>query len=244
MAETLTACPICQSANIKPRKPSNFPASICECGQVFLNPRMSDEETRLYYRGAYRDKVSGAGGILQGDLITQHTRARIQADVCAEHLRGVTACLEIGASAGYLLYELATRYHIQGIGVEPDERYHSLDPARKFVMYRDISEVEHAPIFDLFALSHSLEHLNHPLEYIRNLVENYGQPGAKFLIEVPNLAVYVNTLSVHHPFAFNQASLDALFHRIGYRRLMHYTHNLERNNNAMFLLAMYGVDDG
>lgn len=210
---------------------------------MFLNPRMSDEETRLYYRGAYRNKVSGAGGILQSDLINQHKRAVIQVGRCAKFLKGITSCLEIGASAGYLMHELATTRAIRCTGIEPDGRYHSIDPARRYPMYHDISDIPQAH-YDLFALSHSLEHLNHPLEYLRNLRDNYSNGNALFLIEVPNYAVYVNTLSPHHPFAYSIKTLDRLFERLGYVQIMNTTHNLELNGAHRFLIAIYGADNG
>lgn len=241
--EQVEACPACGSASIAPYKVgvkllNNLKYSQCgECETIFLNPRLSDEQTKTYYQGLYRNAL---GLMCNADLDTQKARAGRQVEVMRPYLKGCKTALEIGASAGYLLAELG-RLRIGAVGIEPDTRYHMAEPARNYPMFADIADCPEDP-FDLICMSHSLEHLNHPQEYVRHLIDHYSHPWTRFLIEVPNGGQSHRAFLVHHPIVFTEKTLEGLFARQG-RKLMvaHYYGPKDMPRLNMLMLFM-GTD--
>lgn len=239
MTETLTACPICQSENIYTRSKAHgvTPVSVCkDCDQHFVNPRMTDDEATAFYQGEYWDKMNGARAA--ENLIRHRERARFQALELARWVKDARTCLEIGCSAGYLMDYLNIHYDIECYGVEPDTRHHEFEPAKHYQVYTDLSRVPDRR-FDILAMSHSLEHLNHPLEFMRNLIDHHAHDGTRLMIEVPNLDTIPNTLTPQHPFGFSERTLNQLFLRFGYAPLVMVKHGLGAHR-PFYLLAMYG----
>src|SRR5574343_551761 len=106
--ETLTACPICHGPDLAPVTNGRAPGSRCAaCGQVFLNPRMTDDEAKAYYQGAYSDQIGRYhDGIDAVDLERQRMRAHTQLHHCWDYIEHARTMLEIGCSAGYLMDKL------------------------------------------------------------------------------------------------------------------------------------------
>jgi 2-polyprenyl-3-methyl-5-hydroxy-6-metoxy-1,4-benzoquinol methylase len=216
-------------------KPYLF-SSICQdCGVDFLNPRMTDERTRDYYQGEYRDKVRQ--GFSDTDLRRQRDRALIHASTIKKLGISGSSVLEIGSSAGYLLYTLHASGFDDCQGIEPDERYRAIEPACNYPMFDDISVVP-PQAFDLVVMSHSLEHINTPLDYLRNLIDRYTHNGTYFLIEVPNIDANPNYW-IHHPINFNAHSLNGLFERLGCRQVASFTHGMSIIDPRSYLVGVY-----
>jgi SAM-dependent methyltransferase len=249
--EQLDKCPICQGDKIPTvydhtiYSPNTSAAttvhySICHaCGSIFLNPRMTDEFTKHYYQGTYRDILyPETGGISPENCITEKNRAQLQVEICKGYFEGCKTNLEIGCSSGALIKELWDNFKIVSIGIEPDIRYHKLMWMPEIVF----SELEKAigPKFDLITMSHVLEHLNHPLEYIINLVQNYTHVGTLFMVEVPNHDYYQG-FGFPHPFSFNIRSLSYIFGKAGCAPVAVFNHGLDGPNPFKYLLAIYKV---
>jgi hypothetical protein len=223
----LSACPVCKGRSVREAIESDWGSitihySVCdECGQLFLNPRMSDKQTTEYYTsGLYRDVTEN--GINDANLKTQQERANKQYELISDYLGHPRSNLEIGCSAGCWLEKVNAP---DSQGVEPDERYHSLPASSKYPMVTDIAFVDYRP-FDLISMSHVLEHFNHPLDYLTNLVEHYAGPHSRFMIEVPN-ADFLWGMSLNHPMAFNLTTLSNLFTRVDYKPIAILYHGLE-----------------
>jgi len=203
---------------------------------------MSDEQTTKYYSGLYRDTISeNEAGINPVDLQNQHQRAMVQVNTIKQHLTGMKSNLEIGSSAGYLLDRL---YNECGfdicIGVEPDVRYHGIEPARNYHVFRDIKQISPRRQFDLVTMSHSLEHINHPLGYMQNIIDNYTHDGSLIMVEVPNIDYYM-CYGLAHPINFNQESLNGLFMMLGCMPVGNYAHGLGTVPVRKFLIGLYRV---
>jgi hypothetical protein len=239
--ETLTTCPICHTDKINPVTNGAAPGSLClQCGQVFLNPRMDDATADAFYKGIYRDQVNTQGVEDQVDKQRQIDRAHFQIHACWDWLEGTLSMLEIGCSMGYLMDKMNINFDTMCVGVEPDIRYHSVEPAKDYKLLKDIREVEQFRTFDLIAMSHSLEHMQYPLDFIDKLRYYHANEHTRFLIEVPNYALTPTTLGEHHPFAFTEETLNGLFERIGYKHLHFVKHGLTFSQLPYYLLAVYG----
>lgn len=241
--EYLDSCPICTSASLMPAiraewKGNEITYVLCtDCGQLFLNPRMTDEQTTLYYSGTYRDLTEGTGsGISNSNLYTQCKRAETQYRAMFPYLQEIGSHLELGCSAGYLLDEVKAK---KSMGVEPDTRYHALPIASLYPMASDLALVPPMQ-YDLISMSHVLEHFNHPLQVLQNLVFNYAGPNTKFLIEVPN-SEYQVVATLSHPMSFSLVTLSRLFERVGYKPMAVTYHGMGRPFPA-YLLAMFEQD--
>jgi hypothetical protein len=238
--ETLAACPVCGSGKFttapKQGLSSLLEYSRCKkCHTLFLNPRMTDEQTALYYSGMYRDLLGGGeDGTKPTDLALQQKRARYQVIISREHIKGAESHLEIGCSAGYLLDAVGL---LDSIGVEPDTRFHKLTPARKFALAADIRQVP-ARTFDLISLSHVLEHINHPTDYLRYLIEHHAHERTRFLIEVPNAEATIEAYLIHHPIAYTIQTLMGQFAEVGYRAVDVWAHGLGAHV-PKFLLGVF-----
>jgi len=241
MTETLTICPICDSPNLRERWTGDIMVSVCrDCDQSFVNPRMTDDEATVFYQGEYWNRMSATGNNVRDNINTvrHRERARIQALELHKWFIGLHTMLEIGSATGFLLDQLAQSYDMECIGVEPDLRYHQVEPAKRYKLYPKIEDIP--PVtFDLIAMSHSLEHLNRPREFMEDLIEHHTHPSTRFMIEVPNLDVIVNTLTNQHPFAFTETTLNNLMARLGFIPLRMVKHGLG-NAKPSYLLGMYG----
>jgi hypothetical protein len=237
--EFLTACPVCDCPDIHPAlstkwKDNDITYGVCaDCGQMFLNPRMTDEQTAQYYSGQYRDLTEGEGGISDQNLTTQKSRATLQHAVMSPFLPAVSSHLELGCSGGFLL----DAFHaLDSLGIEPDVRYHGLPVASKYPVIASITQAVSRP-FDLISMSHVLEHFNHPLGVLQFLAGNFTDDNTRFLIEVPNTE-WEAVATISHPLAFNVVTLCRLFGRIGYRAAAVMYHGLGVQY-PKYLLALF-----
>lgn len=245
--ETITACPVCGGDDYEPHVMARWLGVllryyVCNnCGVMFLNPRMPDDQLAEYYAGMYRDELHvlerSEAVISARDIERQNLRAEMQMRLCAEFFEGCKTSLEIGCSIGSLMHGLAG-IGISPTGIEPDERYHAVEPARRYKVYTDISACPPAE-YDLICMSHSLEHLNHPLDYIRNLSDHYAHAGTRWMIEVPNGELNI-VERPHHPFGFTAAALNWLMDAIGRKPMRVVYHNLRNADAPTYLLAVYG----
>lgn len=174
---------------------------VCECGSAILSPRMSDEETLDYYRLQYRN------GISEHDIAWQKFRANVHVTALKAVLEETVTLLDIGCSGGYFASELIS--HVKSartVGVDPDPQYRHY--ASEYDALEDTLDLVPAQNqFSLIHMSHVLEHINNPTEYLRNLSVNYAAPDAKLLVEVPLREYNSDAYLVHHPIAFSVESL-------------------------------------
>ena len=238
---TLTACPFCQSTELEHKKHGKVMGSICgACGLVFLNPRMDDEQLARYYStGQYRDSVTpNDTGISQFDLTRQQQRARWQWKSTQRAILHAGTCLEIGCSAGYMLEQLRVHEDMECVGIEADERYHAIAPARNFPLYTDISHL-HPRKFDLVVMSHVLEHFNHPIEFLAMLRAKYMHKNSSILIEVPNYVAFPSTLSVNHAYAFEEHTLRDCLKLAGFGECVFFDKHGLGDRREFYLLGVW-----
>ena len=232
--EHLTECPVCKSPNIN--RDDSIRAHRCQaCGMAFGNPRLSDAAQVQYYAGAYRDGMNN----WLPDVQRQRERARFQYARCEPHLQGVRTMLEIGCSLGFLMDQFNMYQDTICVGIEADVRYHLVTPASNYQLYSDISECPRPRRkFDLIAMSHVLEHMNHPLQYLKYLAHWHGHDNTRFMIEVPNLDGLSKTITLNHPMGFTKDTLNNLMARVGFIPVYFKKHALGADKE-FYLLGVY-----
>lgn len=216
--ETLNACPICGGAFSGERVHGNgmyyefggvdmdWYYGVCgSCGVLALNPRMSEEYTREYYTGKYRNEMRPLGIKTE---FTARMRALTQVALVGHLLTGSTA-LDVGCSRGYLMRELEERgFTCTGVDPDPDS----------VAAYADLAQVPFQA-FDVITCSHTLEHINYPAEFLKTLRLNYAHSATRLMIDVPNYPTGTEggLYQPHHPFVFGLDSLTRLLELTGWR---------------------------
>jgi len=161
-----------------------YPTGICEqCGNVQQSRYYDDESLKKFYSEYYRDMY---GHRTPKSLFDDQ---RIRGLAIFEFTKGTTVpknVLEIGCGAGGIL----SRYVDIGcevLGLDFDEKYleearHHNIPVRKGSLEQLASKEK----FDLIILSHVLEHIKNPSQFLVTLSGHLTDEGVLY-IEVPSL---------------------------------------------------------
>src|SRR5262249_4513900 len=103
--------------------------------------------------------------------------------------------LEVGGGAGRLMRLCAGRLDARAVGIEPGAPYREFLPTERLLAYRSLEELcEREPErrFDVISLSHVLEHLPDPVDYLFKLGVGFLKPGGRIYVEVPNLLAHTS----------------------------------------------------
>lgn len=175
------------------------------CYLIFQNPRLSDKELDIYYSSGYYRKTitQPPEGMAQAEL----NRARIAAGIVSKHLREVRSHLDIGCGLGYLLREINADIRV---GVESDIQYVSVKGIK---VYRKLSQVSPKK-FDLVTSIHTLEHVPHPLNYLKTM-KRFVSKNGHLIIEVPSWKTRGGPLGFAHLYHFEPDVLKLMCARIG-----------------------------
>jgi len=228
MTETLKSCPLCGENTFEPFwiykhriRPDNTFQICVRCGGVFANPRPTEAELNEYYKSEYREQIQGEGKPRPQNFLEEGKRAQRLAWWLQRYIPTVKRHLDIGSSSGLLLNNIWNEYNCESVGVEPGDEFREASKdglasiEQPVSIYNDISEVPTTKKFDLITMSHVLEHLTRPVEYLENLVNRYLEPNGHILIEVPNLFGEITALIFPHIIAFTQETLWATMNRAG-----------------------------
>ena len=223
MTEQVTQCLLCGHPHSKPFDRTQFHGRevlnrICtNCGLVYQSPRMTEEELNEFYKAEYRQVYQGDEGPSQEDLNTQQARAESLINLSQQHIGQISRHLDIGASAGVLLKNFQNAFNNNSVGVEPGEAYREYAQSQDLKVYNSLDELQQAEEdkFDLISMSHVLEHISNPVEYLQNLREEVLTSDGYLLIEVPNLYAH-DSFEIAHLLSFSPHTLKQVFERSGF----------------------------
>ena len=228
MSETVKSCPLCGEENFKPFwiyrhkiRPANVFQICVRCGGVFANPRPTEAELNTYYKSGYREQIQGNGKPKAQNFLEEGKRAQRLAWWIHRYVPTIKRHLDIGSSSGLLLNTVWNEFGCESVGVEPGDEFREASKEglesikQPATFYQDISDVPKTPKFDFISMSHVLEHLTQPVEYLENLINHYLEPTGHIFIEVPNLFGETTALIFPHLIAFTQETLWATMNRAG-----------------------------
>jgi 2-polyprenyl-3-methyl-5-hydroxy-6-metoxy-1,4-benzoquinol methylase len=236
----VTHCPLCQQAHER-----SVPFNRCvehgvtwryhlcrDCGLVYQSPQMTDEELSRFYSADYW-KTQGQSVRPDAEQTALQTgRAQhLLSQVPADH--EVKRFLDIGCAAGFILREARNRFACDVVGVELS------DPFRKFCqddglqVYASTEALLAAgeARFDCITMSHVLEHIRRPIEFLEQLRTNLLQPNGLFVLEVPNLYAH-KSFEPAHPICFSEKTLRATLTAAGFETQSLLIHNHPRQEVA------------
>ena len=193
------------------------------CGLVYTNPRMSDEELNQFYKTEYRKLYNKD---------TDETEHADNAYSILEQLK-FNNFLDIGCNKG----ELINKIQVPAYGIEPNL---NIDKSKiTGTVYNCMLEDFKPDMeFDMITMLNTLEHLSSPtkeLEKIRTFLKGY------LLISVPDLMstnVHIPPdafLSCAHVYHFDINSITKLVEKCGYKTVMVYIFE-EQIGNKLYLL--------
>ncbi len=224
MPEEVKKCPLCGSKQHQVFDRRVFKGHqvinrLCErCGLVFQSPRMTEEEAAVFYAAEYRRLYQGTDAPVIKDLLVQRARAQALTDFLKKYIDEIHRFLDVGASAGELLLYVRKEYGAEVVGVEPGEAYRNHASQYRLKMYPSLDALLHdeQEPFTVVALSHVLEHLPDPVNYLSHLRKTVLHQNGWLLVEVPNLYGH-QSFEVAHNFSFSPHTLRQTLYAAGYR---------------------------
>ncbi len=195
--ETLTQCPVCQSARFKDFllvkdhtvSQAKFQIVACEsCGFEFTNPRPPAEEIGQYYESAdyisHHDEARDLMSTIYNKVRNYTTQQKIKLVGRAVGKKG--KLLDIGSGTGFFLSQ-AKAAGWQVSGTEPDAQARAIGQSR---VGEDLYETTDDPVFenkkyDAITMWHVLEHV-HRLNEMLSWLHEHLAPQGKVFIAVPN----------------------------------------------------------
>jgi len=249
---TVGACPLCLSTQAEPFESisegsKSVSYRLCaDCGLVYQSPRMSEAALQQYYQAEYVARHQRATGVSEKELRVQTGRARHLVRLLRPQLESVARHLDIGCSAGLLMETVRGVYGCESLGIEPAEVYRNYCAARGLSVLPDLDQLaqEGHDRFDLVSLAHVLEHLADPVGYLAELRNRWLRPGARLLVEVPNLFGH-SSLETPHLVCFHSGTLRKTLAVAGYQ-LLHLSRHGEPRSRLipLYLTAIAEPADG
>jgi SAM-dependent methyltransferase len=183
-------------------------------GLVYTDPRPTPEEVRRFYAEDYRLEYKGTAVPKPKHVIRAGRNAKQRLARLAPLLEPGARVLDAGAGGGEFVF-VASAAGFRASGVEPNEGYCRFSVAEYGVdirngFYQDLPAGDAA--FDCVTLFHVLEHLEEPVEALRDLASK-ARPGGLVAVEVPNVNATGSAPGqrwhLGHLFNFSPATLTA-----------------------------------
>ena len=147
------------------------------CGLVRQEKKLDDESTALFYRDDYRQIYSGSE-TAEGFFEWLRPRGELLYSLADKHIgaANIRTVFEAGCSSGGNLY-IFHKHGISVSGCDFDEKYIQYGVSKGMNLYTGEPDPTKTPSNsqDLVILSHVLEHLNHPMDYVNTLIDMIHQ---------------------------------------------------------------------
>lgn len=224
----MSACIICSSNKIATLRPYKGKSSIfqskdllrCEnCEFVFASPMPSDKELELYNAG-YFESAHGGHPKSQSSIAFFSGINKLRCEYLSQILdkKNFTASriLEIGPGQGYFASHWLSKYpNSSYYGVETDDTCHDVlkKTGVKILLPEQVeSSIEEV---DLIIMSHVLEHVSDPHNFLQIVTRKLKKGGALF-IEVPCNDWQHKEYDEPHLLFFNKNSINLALKNVGF----------------------------
>lgn len=200
--------------SINPPKPIRTVRTWWECQEchlIFQSPHPTMEENAEAYIRKERDPKYPT----LHDRVTQYARAERQIEVLKlAGMEKATKALDFGSASGILLDEFRTEWGCEVIGIEYNPADFEHAAKRNVSLVRTMEELPDVR-FDIFSLSHFLEHVDKPVEFLQLLREKYALDDAFLMVEVPTAVTRSGWID-EHMVIFNPLTLEQTIEKAGW----------------------------
>ncbi len=203
-----------------------YPTGLCKrCGNVQQTKYYDEQVISDFYSNYYRKIYSND----PPEVLFRYQRlgrGKVIYDFVSE-IKKTSSVLEVGCGAGGILSVFNDK-GCETLGLDFDKRY--LDYARKKnikVLNGSLEMLKKNQKFDLIIMSHVLEHIVNPLDFLENLVKHLKKEGILYL-EVPSLELVrdggfehdlLNYWQNAHTIHFTVKSLNLLCNQVGLKSI-------------------------
>ena len=221
-------CPSCKHAEVEIVRSyrnshkiySKMNLARCKsCSMVFSTPMPSEEELKTY-NASYFD--SAHGGLQQSAVALAFFKgiAKIRAAHLSKFLVKsrieVRQVLEIGPGHGFFAENWINKHpEIRYFGVETDTTCHK---SLQLYGVQLVNSTENLPEADVVVISHVLEHVSSPFEFLLAVTKNLRSGGVLF-IEVPCQDWKHKSIDEPHLLFFEKQSMDVLLKSLNFSEI-------------------------
>lgn len=249
----IEACPVCKSVDVEVRGSYRgvHPifnglqrAHCCSCGMIFATP-MPGNKALSDYNASYFATAHGGQPSTPWATAFFSGIARLRMAYLERYLGkyriDVSKLLELGPGAGFfarnwLVKHPATNY----LAVETDTSCHaSLRELGVYLVEASAVAEENASV-DLVVMSHVLEHVSNPIEFLKDATRNLRIGGGIF-IEVPCRDWEHKPIDEPHLLFFDKEPMQLLLGILGFDNIevSYYGQEIERLRSASALQAKW-----
>ncbi len=185
----------------------------CNCGMVFLSPRMTLPELDIFYgQNQFSKKFRGSAVPNKTIMVAREERAFKKMALIERYLKYIPVgpVLEIGCSSGYLLRNLRDKGY-QVYGIDPSDGFvqyardnYKLDVASG--MYPDAMPPEWGDRFSMIIALHVLEHTDDPVYILKTILDMLTKDGL-LVLEVPDVNRVVSVRKYLHKDYFQKSHI-------------------------------------
>jgi SAM-dependent methyltransferase len=197
---------------------------VCKkCGLVYLNPVMSEDETRAYY-AQYRLKTIGQVKPDENFVDLSYRLGRMRLRHVKEYLGPGRKILDVGCGHAHIL-DLAREIGCDCVGVEPDPGFSEYARQEYGLrvytsLFEDVELKDEHGTFDIVTFQHTFEHFRNPintLKKVRALLKDDGVVN----MDIPNLdtprgGFVWQDLYVEHTQTYSPRTLRLLLKKTGF----------------------------
>lgn len=179
-------CPICSSSAIREfKKIKSFTLFKCnDCNIVFLNPKLEPDELSKYYDEHYYSDIAYKENAI--NLNEYDASINYNLEQFEKRFGKKKSLLEIGAGCGYFLNSAKKYgYNVEGIEISDFGCKFAKDNFNLNLFQGDVTTFSTNKTYDLIYMSHSLEHMDNPLEVLKKAYSMLNNNGVLWTI-VPN----------------------------------------------------------
>lgn len=229
--------------NLTPR-----PFQCDQCGFIFLNPRMTPEIEKEFYKKTYRSAYENQNAETLWEESLPEAKKRVLR--FEDYYTQDTRLLEIGCASGFFLD--AVKDKVETVtGIELTKEYVKYARERGIDVRESLDEIPDNT-YDLIFMFHVLEHIDDPINFLKEVKKKLSQNG-KLIIEVPNvddILVSVYKIKNHldfyweiaHNYYFSKNSLMQVMDRAGYSSEIHPLQRYDLSNHMYWM--QYGKPGG
>lgn len=210
-------CKICQSTDVEifTRTYSSYQLfnnlPLCKCNSCLFRFAIInfDDKTLMnfYSKNHFSDKINQTNHRFFKDI------AKSRLDFITNNILLVNNAniLEVGAGNGYLLNEFRKKNKTFSLyATEPNDKSQEVLKKNNISIFKDLSKINLAKKFDLIIMSHVLEHVIDPKNFLKYLSGLLSDNGIIF-VDVPCLDYLVKKETSSHISFFDISSLSYLF---------------------------------
>jgi 2-polyprenyl-3-methyl-5-hydroxy-6-metoxy-1,4-benzoquinol methylase len=183
-----------------------FECSSCQL--VFALPAPTSAELTHYYNTYWDGEFATVSPSTEQYYLAQSI-SRIRYIKQYVNIEKNSHVLDVGAGAGTMadaLKKEGVECHYNAVEPDNTQRNQLVKKHNFFYAYREVDEISNKKKFDFIVLSHVLEHVTDPHNFIEKLI-SFLNPNGSLFIEVPNQDYKYKNIIEPHLLFFNQKSL-------------------------------------